>query len=408
MNPTYVSVLTPPGVAAIAVIGITGPDALALIGYYFRASQVTRTPSSSAELSSAQTTTSCAARRVVFGWFDDGHQRDEIILVIRRNAPFYLVELHCHGGPAVVQWILDCLLRAGAVYSPSEKWTQVSETDPLLSIAWPVLIQAPTLRTAAIVLDQINGAWAKATSTLARACGTEPLLAREIITHLAEQIPVGQHLTRPFRVVLAGAPNTGKSTLLNALVGYSRAITSPQPGTTRDSLTAEIACDGWPIQLIDTAGWRHTLDPLELESIARAQENWGTADLVLWLLDSSADPVFPPYQLPRLLLIVNKADLPEKWHPEEVIPPDYTYLTISAKTGLGIENLVRMISATLVPKPPEPGQAVPFTDVLCDAVSAAFQAIQHDDWQRAKTYVSTLLASCNLAPSLSTLDLKNS
>src|SRR6185503_7750192 len=101
---------------------------------------------------------------------------------------------------------------------------------------------------------------------------------------------VGLHLTTPWRVVFAGPPNVGKSSLVNALLGYPRAIVYDQPGTTRDVLTASTAFDGWPFELRDTAGLRDgiSLDSVEVEGVARARAQIATADLVVFVHDRSA------------------------------------------------------------------------------------------------------------------------
>ena len=100
---------------------------------------------------------------------------------------------------------------------------------------------------------------------------------------------LGLHLTTPWRVVLAGAPNVGKSSLMNAIAGYQRAIVSPTPGTTRDVVTVTTAIDGWPVQLADTAGLRETQDELESAGVALADAAIGEADLVIVVSDASAD-----------------------------------------------------------------------------------------------------------------------
>ncbi|MDW8223295.1 MAG: GTPase, partial [Gemmatales bacterium] len=271
-----------------------------------------------------------------------------------------------------------------------DAWLRLSAKDSPRPVALRMLQQAATLRTASILLEQFHGAWEERVNQLAQAVAEKSAQAMSLAKRLVELIPVGQHLCQPFRVVLAGAPNTGKSTLMNALLGYARAITSPQPGTTRDLVTAEIACDGWPVQLIDTAGWRATEDPLERQGIARAQALWQQADLVLWLCDRAAEPVLPPCPLPRWILVANKADLPAQWHLEEIPLGAVPSVLVSACTGFGLEDLVHAIAANLVPHPPESREAVPFTPLLTQHVLDLYQALQRQDWQAAQFYVSQL------------------
>lgn len=394
MDHTYISILTPPGVAAIAVIGVVGPKALSLVSRYF----TFKTPASQPNIDNPllsehqppQTQALLSRQRVFLGWFSDDQQRDQAVLLIRQLAPDCVLELHCHGGPAVVQWIVSRLEEAGATQVTNADWWNLVEPDPLVRAGYQLLSHTPTFRTAGIVLDQIEGAWRRTLTQLQQVIESAPTYAKQLIKRLCELIPVGQHLNQPFRVVLAGAPNTGKSTLLNVLVGYGRAITSPEPGTTRDAVTAEVAFDGWPILLIDTAGWRQTTDPIEREGLVRALRVYQTADLVLWLLDASTTPVLPPFRLPRCLFIINKADLPCHWSPQEIIPNANLYIAISAKTGQGLDDLVRRISHILVPRPPQIGEAVPFTPSLCEKVLALAHAIEHADWTTAKNLVTAL------------------
>ena len=105
---------------------------------------------------------------------------------------------------------------------------------------------------------------------------------------LARYAPLGRRLTAPWRVVVAGPPNVGKSSLVNALAGYQRSIVAPTPGTTRDVVTTRLAIDGWPVELADTAGVREATDALETQGVRLAREATAAADLCLWVLDASA------------------------------------------------------------------------------------------------------------------------
>src|SRR5690606_38488713 len=127
---------------------------------------------------------------------------------------------------------------------------------------------------------------------------------------------VGLHLDRPWRVVLAGPPNVGKSSLINAILGYRRSITLDQPGTTRDVLEAQTVIDGWPVRLSDTAGIRDAVEcEIESAGIELAHGELQTADLVLWIRDAArfadADALPPPEGTVgrQVLEVVNKIDL---------------------------------------------------------------------------------------------------
>jgi tRNA modification GTPase len=191
--------------------------------------------------------------------------------------------------------------------------------------------------------------------------------AKEIVTDLVRWTRLGRHLTEPYRVVVAGLPNVGKSSLLNALAGYQRSVVAPMPGTTRDVVTVRLAVDGWPIELADTAGLRAEADDLEAAGIEQAREAAAHADLCLWVLDPSTQPPGHVENSRTVIRVINKMDLRPAWDLDAV--PDA--VRVSAVTGAGLANLCAAMAHRLVPEPPSPGTAVPFTPRLCDLVEEA-------------------------------------
>jgi tRNA modification GTPase len=198
------------------------------------------------------------------------------------------------------------------------------------------------------------------------------------------------HLLNPWSVVLAGRPNVGKSSLINALLGYERAIVFDTPGTTRDIVTATTACEGWPISLSDTAGWRDAAGELESQGIAAAKAAARQADLVLLVVDGSQPWTVAEEALcaacPQALLVGNKADLPAQ--ATAIHPPG---IQVSAKTGAGIAELLASIARRLVPQAPPSGVAVPFTEVQAQAIFAARIAVEQDDLATAQQELRQLL-----------------
>jgi tRNA modification GTPase len=216
--------------------------------------------------------------------------------------------------------------------------------------------------------------------------------AAESLGALLEFREVGQYLTTPWRVVLAGPPNVGKSSLINALAGYQRAIVSHVPGTTRDVVTIATAIDGWPVELADTAGLRAGGDELEAAGMALADEAVARADLVLVVHDAreSSASLGETHLRGRHLHVRNKIDLLP--HPRIVASESDAVLT-SAVTGEGIAALVAAIGRALVPHAPAAGAAVPFTPEQIAALEAARAAIQRQDAAGGAAALQALLAN---------------
>jgi tRNA modification GTPase len=344
-----VAVLTPPGVGAIATVAVTGPRAWELARRLFR-------PASKAPLPESP-----PLNRFWFGTLGDG-AGDEVILAVTRVEPEVCIEVHSHGGRRVVRWVVELFQASEGRQPPGETITG-GLTPPAR-----LLPSAPTLRTAAIVLDQLHGVFDRAVrAILAKLDAGEPTIPE--LDSLAAFAPVGRHLVDPWTVVIAGPPNVGKSSLVNALAGYQRAVVSEVAGTTRDVVTVPVAFDGWPVELADTAGLRAAAG-LEAEGIGRAERFIRDADLVLWVLDATAPrPALP--ERPGPLLVVNKVDQPTSWDVSAI--PDT--IRISAVTGEGVAGLAAVIARSLVPNPPYPGAAVPYTPQLAGLVEAAHAAL---------------------------------
>ncbi|MBA2227590.1 MAG: 50S ribosome-binding GTPase [Gemmataceae bacterium] len=337
---TTVCVLTPPAPAAVATLALRGPQAWSLTRRFFRPVGQTSLPSSP------------PLYRCYFGHWGLS-LKDEVIVAVTAADT---VEIHCHGGVRLVRCLVEELQAAGAVE------VDALEEHPLLHL----LAHAPTRRVAALLLDQWQGACAQALRQVIEKQDSGTLAT------LARYAPLAEHLMTPWRVAIVGPPNAGKSSLLNALAGFPRAIVSPIPGTTRDAVTVTLAFDGWPIQLIDTAGLRETSDALEAAGIARTRSWLSQADLVLWVADAASGDGLEAELPPQALLVANKCDLLA----EDAVLPPHAW-RISVRTGAGLEALCAGILNRLVPDPPPPGAPVPFTPLLAKAVLQAW-----DDWQQ--------------------------
>jgi tRNA modification GTPase len=375
MSATYLACLTPPGAAAIATMALRGPAAWTLV-----CGLATRQLPIEPELGRFWLTRLGDPAR---------GEVDEVVVAVKETRPEPWLELHCHGGREVLRLLEELLTARGAEVCT---WLQLehSASNALQAAALGAVTAALTARTAAIALDQLQGAFARAVDAIAASLRQgDTAAADRLLQELERWAPVGRHLTSPWRVVLAGPANVGKSSLANALAGYQRSLVAASPGTTRDVVTTLLAVDGWPVEIADTAGWRPTDLALEQEGIARGRQALAAADVCLWVLDASTAPVWPEPNLGRLRLVVNKVDLPATWPIEEAAA-----LQVSAQTGTGLAQLCQALATWLVPEAPPPGAAVPFTPELAEAVSEARRLLLEGQPQAALEKLGSLCHEC--------------
>ncbi len=368
---TRVSVLTPPGTGAIATVAVIGKRAWGLVRERFRPAK--------GELPDAP-----AVHRFWYGNLGDG-PGDEVIVAVRQVTPEVVVEIHCHGGRRVVNWVVEMfgLPRDDTLAVGSRQTTDSRALDPLT--------RASTTRSAAILLDQYHGAFTLAVySILANLPNAADDLAR-----LAARTHIGRHLVEPWRVVVAGPPNVGKSSLINALAGYQRSVVAPVAGTTRDVVTVRIAADGWPIELSDTAGLRESAGSLEAAGIELAKREVAAADVVVWVMDTTdPHPAWPPDHLrgPNWIVVLNKCDRPTAWPPTD-LGEAWGMLRVSATTGEGVPSLLGEIVRRCVPVAPLDGEAVPFTPTLADRIEQAHSALTAGNTDTARQLLESSLTS---------------
>ena len=343
--------MTATGRSAIAVIRLTGdlppldsPPAV------FRAANRRRVADQSIDA-------------VCFGvWGDPGEE----VVVCRTGSRS--IEVTCHGGTAAVARILEDAegrgfgVEAQSVVFRSAKdrpFAEQKATDRALE----PLIRARTQRTAEILLEQ-SSLWPPFIASVRHGLREE---ARRLTDEALAWAEFGRHLTEPWSVVLCGRPNVGKSSLMNALAGFTRSIVSEQAGTTRDRVTLETAIDGWPVRITDTAGVRESSDSIERAGVEQTLSALGQADLAVIVLDSSVS--LPGDELAWLnvpvrqrIVVAHKSDLPRSTG--SGLPEGH--LAVSSVTGHGLEALLRAISARLIPALPPVGQAFPVTSQQAD------------------------------------------
>jgi len=334
------AVLTPTGRGAVATVAVWGSNVAQVVDPFFL--------NTSGRLLSAR-----PHGEIAFGRW--GRSDGEDVVALRRDDE--QIEIHCHGGLAASTAILSDLQSAGCTVVSGDEFLRTQGIGALELAALDALQRATTLRTARILLDQYHGAFRRELDAIA-ACITSGRFdeARRRLQQMLSRVELGKHLTVPYRVVIAGLPNVGKSSLINALLGYERAIVFDRPGTTRDAITALTSFDGWPVELVDTAGFRTSDDPLEVIGVQLAHEQMSKADLVLWISDGEIELPLEN-SATNVIHVRNKWDLVGDRTP--VVHSDV--LNVSALTGEGLTHLIDMIAQRLVPNPPSPDDAIPFT-----------------------------------------------
>lgn len=373
MNDTIAAVSTPPGNGAIGIVRLSGPEAATLARQVFPGGP-----------------NPWQSHRAHYGPITDPRSAetlDQALLLYMQGPRSYtgedMVELHCHGGRFLVQNVLQLLLEMGARPAEPGEFTQRAFLNGRID-----------LTQAEAVADLIHG---QSRPGLAQAAHqleghlSEPIRAvrKDLIAHLAtieanidfpdEVDPpdldlLNQGLNRAraeikrllatsdagriwkqgLKLAIVGEPNVGKSTLLNALLRYERAIVSEIPGTTRDTVEDDYNLRGIPVRMIDTAGMRETHDTIEAIGIERSQKAVEQADLVLIVaetpkgLSPEIRKQLPEWRRKDLVLVWNKSDLgtvPADAADAELA--DLPVAHVSALTGLGLEQLESLLYETV-------------------------------------------------------------
>ncbi|MDW8424508.1 MAG: tRNA uridine-5-carboxymethylaminomethyl(34) synthesis GTPase MnmE [Meiothermus sp.] len=365
LNDVIAAIATPPGKGAVGIVRVSGNGSLELVSRLWQGKSPSR----------------LRGGRFTYGKIRDPRTQeilDDALLLVFRGPHSYTgqdsAELHTHGSPAVLRRVLQTLFELGARPAQPGEFTlraylngkmDLAQAEAVLSLVESESeaarrqalrgLSAGLSRRIAALSEQLFSLLAHIQAWLDYPEeGVEPARIHETlepalreIQHLLATAPAGRIAQKGARIALVGAPNAGKSSLLNALLGYERAIVTPIPGTTRDYLEAPLEIAGVPLVAIDTAGLRETEDVVEQSGVERALQIAQEADLILYLADQS-QPLPPPPALPweRTLKVATKADLPAAWSSAE-------YLEVSSQTGLGLEALRQHIHQRLLGEAPE-------------------------------------------------------
>ena len=372
---TIVAIATPPGPGAIGVLRLSGPGAVRLAERCFR-------PLGHKGLRDRP------PRTLVYGSLldRDGVVIDQALCTVSYGPHSYTgedtAEFQCHGAPQVLSLGLEALCALGARLAGPGEFTRRAFLNGKLDLAQAEavgdLLEATSREGVRQAAGQLAGALSRRIGEIYSALvdvmahfhavldypdeDLDPFTREGLSAALAEQEGAldallstcrrGRQLARGIPCALVGQPNVGKSSLLNALAGFERAIVTDIPGTTRDTVEANVELRGLPLRLIDTAGLRDSDDPVERMGVERSRAAMEQAELILVLWDSSARVTGEEValleravELAPTILVWTKGDLPTAPIPALELPEGLQVVELSARTGEGLDRLEEAVAA---------------------------------------------------------------
>lgn len=377
---TIVAPATAPGEAAVGIVRVSGPLALDVADRLFRRAK--------GRAGHWET------HRAYFGRVVDpesGEAIDEAILLVMRGPRSFtgedVVEFQCHGGPVVLNRVLESVLACGARLAEPGEFTQRAFINGRLDLSQAEavidLIRSRGDAGRRAALEQLQGRLSHRVRSVRERllrvlAHMEALIdfpedevgdlapgeleamlaeAEETLARMVDSFREGRVVREGVRVAIAGRPNAGKSSLLNALVGAERALVTEVPGTTRDVIEETVNVGGIPLVLMDTAGIRSTMDPVERLGVERSRAVLAGADVVLFVVDDSRGlededrAVAELVPAERTVLVVNKCDLGlvrvdrgalARWFPGRPL------VEVSALRAEGLQALAEAVRAAVV------------------------------------------------------------
>jgi tRNA modification GTPase len=393
---TIVAISTPPGRGGIGIVRLSGPAARTIAGPILKL----RHPLAPAQARFAEIID------------NTGETLDEAVATYFEAPHSYtsedIVEIAAHGSPVLLDHLLRQCLAAGARLAEPGEFTQRAFISGRLDLtqaeAVHDLIESTTLHQARIAAQQLGGSVTRQITpikqqlialiaaleagidfaeddidTLEASGITAQIQAIQApLTALEQTFSYGRIVRDGFTLAIVGRPNVGKSSLFNRLVQQDRAIVTATPGTTRDLITERVSLEGVPVELIDTAGLRESLDEAESLGIAKSREAMAEADVVLLILDAT-EPLHKEDEATiatlagrTFLIVINKNDLAHAALPG---PRAFAALQTSALTGAGVHELRRAILSLLTIEPLGAETALLTNLRQQQAVSAALSAL---------------------------------
>lgn len=369
---TITAISTPPGAGGIGIIRISGTDALAILEKIFKPVGVN---------------CSFTSHQLYYGKIinpADAKMLDEVLVVFMQAPRTYtredVVEIHCHGSFLVLQSVLELVLAEGAQLAEPGEFTKRAFLNGRIDLTGAEavidILSARTRKGVDLALEQMSGNLYRKVDDMRSTLVEIRALLETAIDFPEEEIEIADHqllygrikkdVYKPLQqliaqaddgrivrdgvsIVIVGRPNVGKSSLLNTLLQEERALVTPVPGTTRDTIEEYIDIHGIPVRIIDTAGIRDGVEEVEQLGIKRAKESINRADLVLFLVDGSTqiggddDKLFQVVSHKPFITVINKCDLDQQIKPEVDHPITEKAIQISALTQEGLTDLKQQI-----------------------------------------------------------------
>ena len=369
LDDTIVALATPQGVGAIGVIRVSGKNAFSIVSSVFEGKDLSKVDGNT----------------IHFGKiYEDQELLDEVLVSVFRNPKSYTgedsLEISCHGSPYILERVMHLLIRKGGRMANPGEFTMRAFLNGKLDLsqaeAVADLIASESAASHRMALQQMKGGFSQKLQTLRqRLMDFLSLLELEldfseedvefadrsqligllqeiigVIKGLQEGFEWGNALKKGIQTVIAGRPNAGKSTLLNAILEEERALVSPVAGTTRDTIEEILNIEGIPFRIIDTAGIREAEDKVEQMGVSRTMQKVHTSSIIMYVFDvieTGPEAVRNDLEMLRrpgipVLVIANKMDLNPYTLPEHYLEDGIegvVWVPVSAMNGMNIDYL---------------------------------------------------------------------